>query len=159
MTDIACWWPTLAYLIVKIFESFLYLSSSKVRILFYSSFMNTNHIECLLYTRHSARGGMYIMSFNSQNNTRNQGLFLAPHIICEETEAQRLCYLKSWLAIKPDARLDGMEKSEVHMKWFVPLNYSTGKLKHIFRKQACKERYTTVPSIPQQRHKQARRIP
>ena len=61
--------------------------------------------------------------------------------------------------MKSDARLDAIEKSKVHTKYFVPLGYSVGKLKHIFRKQACKEDTLPVLSIPQQRHRQARRIP
>lgn len=39
-------------------------------------------------------------------------MFLASHIIYEETEAQRLCYLNSWLDTKPDAGLDAVEKKK-----------------------------------------------
>lgn len=39
-------------------------------------------------------------------------MFLASHIIYEETEAQRLCYLNSWLVTKPDAGLDAVEKKK-----------------------------------------------
>lgn len=48
-------------------------------------------------------------------------MFLASHIIYEETEAQRLCYLNSWLDTKPDAGLDAVEKKKRHLQWPVPL--------------------------------------